>query len=478
MRRKNLFISVLMVTGLVFLTGCGNDSAENSFVENQAEDVAVSDTEETKNEFFALEGENPDQEEEGSEINDSMPKEVPQLPETGAKLADFVPEGWELLDSVELDFNEDGMTDYVGILREADIDPVDYIWETENFPRILFALAGDGMAGYRMDFQDSELLSGEICYDGTLSAEGVAFTTHTGFGSGLHRWKRSGSSSTYLDHTYTYREGSWWHTLSQEICRYGDYIVYYEKNDWENGVKIRKRASTDWADIEERWDFIENGERSPEEYDLEYELPLDEPPMSLEQIRAHEELSPYGVTDWEVKDIIFAEGAELLENMVKTPDEKSPGVSCEWGENDVFYVFSVDSGKDREFDCLAIYDRQNKALSVLAKEETEIDDICRHKGKIYYSVKIMEEEEAVGVRLNRMELDGSGKETIFEYRYQGTEQEIQEDGMPSLGLYFEIGGDEIVAQVYIGNGNLDPFYRMKTDGSGREKIGQMPQLYQ
>ena len=37
----------------------------------------------------------------------------PSLPQTGAKLDDFIPEGWTLLDSVALDFNRDGYTDYV-----------------------------------------------------------------------------------------------------------------------------------------------------------------------------------------------------------------------------------------------------------------------------------------------------------------------------------------------------------------------------
>ena len=77
------------------------------------------------------------------------------------------------------------------------------------------------------------------------------------------------------------------------------------------------------------------------------------------------------------------------------------------------------------------------------------------------------------VRLNRIAPEGTGKETIFTYRYPEEEQEIRESRIPYLALIYEIGGDEIIAEVYIG-GKPHPFYRMKTDGSGATKIGQVP----
>ena len=47
--------------------------------------------------------------------------------------------------------------------------------------------------------------------------------------------------------------------------------------------------------------------------------------------------------------------------------------------------------------------------------------------------------------------------------------------MPLLLLIYEISGDEIVAEVYVGN-EPHPVYRMKTDGSGVQQIGQIPDL--
>ena len=42
-------------------------------------------------------------------------EQEPELPVTGTQLSDFVAEGWEILDCVELDFNQDGIVDYVGV---------------------------------------------------------------------------------------------------------------------------------------------------------------------------------------------------------------------------------------------------------------------------------------------------------------------------------------------------------------------------
>ncbi len=42
-----------------------------------------------------------------------------------------------------------------------------------------------------------------------------------------------------------------------------------------------------------------------------------------------------------------------------------------------------------------------------------------------------------------------------------------------MALLYEISGGDIFAEVYIGD-EPHPIYRMKTDGSGVEKIGQVP----
>lgn len=90
--------------------------------------------------------------------------------------------------------------------------------------------------------------------------------------------------------------------------------------------------------------------------------------------------------------------------------------------------------------------------------------------------RIEQKEETVGVRLNRMEPDGSGKEVIFEYRYLDAASEVMEDFIPYISMIYEISGGEIVVEVFLGAEppKPHPFYRMKADGSRQERIGQVP----
>ena len=60
----------------------------------------------------------PSETEGGSdEHNDyRMGGDIPILPSIADDIASFVPDGWLMLGSVELDYNEDGLTDYIGIV--------------------------------------------------------------------------------------------------------------------------------------------------------------------------------------------------------------------------------------------------------------------------------------------------------------------------------------------------------------------------
>ena len=460
LKRKYIFLLAVIEACIIFLTGCGSGSAVC-----QVKIFNMSDVYSVENRVTEVE-EEPEQQESEDEADDTS-KEVPQLPRTGEKLEDFVPEGWELLDSIELDFNEDGTTDYVGVLQEAMVH-MDGYWTYQGYPRILFAIAGDGTKRYRLNFQDINLIrtrdEGGVYGDPylPLTAEGVSFTTHM-YGGSAWRWSE--------DFTYTYREGSWWLTSSEETYGYGDYITDYSSNDWESGVGIRKKRSSEFDDMDDNWES--------EEYDVIDEMSLDEP-ITLEQAGKRWWLATDRVTDWEVKEIVLAEKIEVSEDMIKSPD-KAYFQYCD--EDFGLYCFNTGSDTEKGFYYLAMYSWQDKVLYVLAQEESGIDDLECYKGKIYYSTEIVEEvaykdqieekEDTVGIRLNRMESDGSGKEAIFEYRYPGTEREIPEDRIPYLALIYEISGDEIIAEVYIGD-EPHPFYRMNTDGSKCKKIGQMP----
>lgn len=483
--RKRIFLFVII--GIVYLTGCGKGSAAEPMENNVISDGEMAESGKAEAEEVEEETETvslPDEsrsavreEEEREEFENEaadMPAEVPQLPDTGEGPEDFVPEGWELLDCVELDFNEDGIPDYAGVLESAAVDAEGAL-EYQGYPRILFAIASDGAGRYRLDFQDSNLIytgeEGGVMGDPyvPLTAEGTSFTTHT-YGGSQWRWSK--------DFTYTYREDTWWLTSSEETYGYLDYTTDYSKNDWETGVGIRKKRSSDRGDMEES---VESAE-----YDVEYEMALDEP-LTLELSGKRGPLAASRVTDWEVEGIESAADVDFSEDEVERPDEAYLNY-CD--EECVLYVSNPAPNGDEGFHYLVMYRWQDKVMSVLAKEKAAIYNPKFYKGKIYYAAKIVENvgrgtaeegreqsadgEGTVGIRLNRMNPDGTGKETVFEYRYRESGQEMGESAVSYIGMLYEISGDEIVAVISTGVGHPDLLYRMKTDGSGCEKIGQMP----
>lgn len=526
-RQNRIFLWILIGTGSISFTSCGRDAAlyqesigastlsypegdtaesgtaedspaEDSTTKSDASESGMakdgtagagtksgagSDTAEPGADAASSEGlqseadEKPEQKGTGSgDGEETAPGEVPQLPETASELTGFVPEGWEILDSVELDFNEDGIPDYIGVLQAAMIDKGGY-QAYQDDPRILFAAAGDGAGGYRLDFQDINLIrtrgEGGVFGDPyePLTAEGTSFTTHA-YGGSAWRWAE--------DYTYTCRGGTWRLTSSETIYGYGSYVTSYSRNDWDAGTGIRKERSSEFSDMEKNW---ENGEDwDSVKYDLEYELSLDEP-LTLEQAGKRWWLAKDRVTDWKVASVTCAAGVELSEEKAKRPDE----AYLEYCDEDcILYSFSEE---DSGLYYLAMYRWEDRVLSVLAQDRGAIDYPEIYKGKIYYATDIVEnvrykiwqdgkeqtaeEEDTVGVRLNRMSPDGTGKETVFEYRYPEEGQETRENRIPYLSLIYEICGDEIIAEVYIGD-EPHPFYRMNVDGSGVKKIGQVP----
>ncbi|MDE7477402.1 MAG: hypothetical protein K2M91_05555 [Lachnospiraceae bacterium] len=221
-KRKYIFLSIIIGISGISLMGCrrdavsylteeeagifGTDSIENSMAE------ADTDTALSENDLTETEASEQGQSENETEV---ISERTPQLPNTGRKLDDFVPEGWSILDSVELDFNEDGIMDYVGVLET-------FSAEYQNYPRILFGIASDGMDEYRLDFQDINLIrtrdEGGVFGDPyePLTVDGLSFTTHA-YGGSAWRWSE--------DNTYTYQENIWRLTSSEDSYGYYEYTT-------------------------------------------------------------------------------------------------------------------------------------------------------------------------------------------------------------------------------------------------------------
>lgn len=62
------------------------------------------------------------------------------------------------MDSVELDYNGDGITDYVGVQEvPRDVEKGEVGYDSTDF-RILFAIESEGPGQYRLDFQNENLI--------------------------------------------------------------------------------------------------------------------------------------------------------------------------------------------------------------------------------------------------------------------------------------------------------------------------------
>lgn len=481
--------------GTVGVSGTGTeDMAKEWSVEKMesgsVESVAGSLTESSETtEGSAAEPPADAQGNESEPLKDGMEQEpseqarpmVYTLPATGRELSDFVAEGWELMDSVELDYNGDGITDYVGV-QETSPDEGYYV----DCFRILFAIVSEGPGQYRLDFQDENLIrtrtEGGAFGDPyePLTAEGVSFTTHA-FGGSAWKWSEA--------HTYTYRDGTWY-LSGFEYSDDGPYITVEIKEDWERGIRTRRMRSDDFDDMKQHWGTYEF---DPDDgvFDLEYEMELDEPP-TLYQAGKRWWLAPDRVTDWEVREIVLAEGIELSQEMIQMPETQYLNDYCD--EDCVLYTFSImeqDENKRKYY--LAMYRWHDKSLTVLAEGEgySIISEQELYRDKIYYSTEVIkhiaymssergetltrEEDHVIGMRLNRMNPDGTEKEVIFEYLYPGTDQPLLPEKPPYMALIIaDISGGEIVVEVYLGNGEPAPVYRMDVDGSKLRQIGQIP----
>lgn len=482
-KKRNVFLTITMLVFPAIFSGCGKDTPQAGadmalgVLEGQISDyAALSDIRAiTENAFAQAKAA---KEQKSGENHMEEPFKVPQLPIKGRQLSDFIPNGWELMDSVELDFNEDKVTDYVGVLQ--------VVWQENmegdywKYPRILFAVASDEASQYQLSFQDENLIrnssEGGVLGDPylPLTAENTSFTTHS-YGGSAWRWAG--------DYTYAYKEGTWYLTKSEYSYGYLDYITSYEENDWETGIGIRKVRSDEFSDREQHWD-------EEPEYDIVYELSLDEMP-TLYLAGKRWWLAPDRITDWTVESVVFAEDititpsekAELSKAMTESLERTYPRYN---DEDCMLYVYS---DKNSHKNYLVMYRWQDKVLSVLVESESVIDNLELYQEKIYYSTEVVENikyktiqngaesivqnEGTVGLILHRINTDGTGEENIFEYRYPKTEQEIVDSRPPYLTFINEISGGEIVVRVYIGN-EPHPVYRMNTDGSGLRQIGQIP----
>ncbi len=425
-------------------------------------------------------GSNPDGESDlpnGAEASsEELSKEVvsvPVLPETGGSLEAFIPQGWELKDSVSFDYNSDGIMDFVSVLEYVE-EPEDGVFYRLS-PRILFAVYGGKDGEFRLDFQDINLIrarsEGGVFGDPyePLTAEGSSFTIHS-YGGSAWRWSEA--------RTFTWRDGVWYLTLDESSYGYGWYVTHASRYDYDRGIGLQQRRSDEFSDMEKVWERMETEDMDSEEqpFDLTYEIALEAPP-TLKQAGMRWWLAPDRMEEKPVDVIELAEDVELSDDQVEMPEECS--LFDDQDENNLLYhFFDEDSGQYY----IALYQMDEKKLSVLTGADQEhFGDVAGlYQGKIYYVAEVRESniaekgwtenDQVIGLDLYRMDLDGKNRQMVFGWMLNEEERE----NPPYLSMSCEFGRDEMVIEIYRGD-SAHPFYRMSPDGKDVRFLGQVPE---
>ena len=415
--------------------------------------------------------------EEDNEHDFQMGK-IPLLPARADDAASFIPDEWSLLDSVELDFNSDGLIDVVGVLHH----PFDE--DGRWYPRILFAALQTTDGKYTLDFQDINLVRGEgeggVFGDPYLpmTAEGNTFTINA-YGGSAWKW----SEST----TFEYRNGNWYLSQEKSSGGYGPITTYVTYNDYRIGIGIRQLNNDDFDNIEVLSNDVE------ERFELEYEVKLDSTP-TLNQASQHWRLAHERLTKIPINEIEISAHIELEKADVPIWNENGSTFSIQYtDETYILYTF-----RKNENVYLAIYNSETKTVNVISQADQggdvgyalseRFDSLVIYREKIYYSEnvrttamikrngEIVETNEILATKILRMNLDGSSVEVLFQYDNDYSEGEVLETDLPYISATPYPSGGELIVSLYIGNAP-NKYYRMNLDGSNVQLIGELKGFY-
>ncbi len=157
----------------------------------------------------------------------------PRLPDTGATLQAFVPDGWEIESQDAGDLNKDTRDDVVLVLRMQ--DPANVVQneglgasEFDTNPRLLAVLFAEAAGGYRLVVQDHTLIPrpDNPVMDDYLDGDDAVTVRRGAFTVRLHSWASAGSWYT-SNTTFTFRhqdgcfrlighDSTWMHRASGE----------------------------------------------------------------------------------------------------------------------------------------------------------------------------------------------------------------------------------------------------------------------
>jgi hypothetical protein len=393
-------------------------------------------------------------------VNNRKIAKLPNLPKVITDINEIVPNGWSLLDSLEHDFNGDGLKDLIGTLDH----PINH---RVMRPRLLFIYLNNGN-GYSLNLENPYLIrnrdEGGIFGDPyqEITASKNTFTINA-YGGSAWRW------SEY--ETFELKNERWFLLSNKHSYGYGGFETSYEFNDFTNEIGFRRVT-----------------EESPEKENpesLTYYVQLDQQ-QSLEDYAYFSYHSGERIQAQEIKTIEYNSGIENFEGEYPKLSESNI-----LARNEKYIVYRISQSEDTVF--IGVYTFADKNLQMIARyyitEQSEEDFpgyVAKiYKDRLYYtediskvvSVRkddiILKQREIVAVQLISMKLDGSDKQVII----KADHPEYDEDGiiqnyLSYFSLFYEITGNEIIMHLHGGDNEL--YYKMNLIGEDLSFIGSLP----
>lgn len=385
--------------------------------------------------------------------------DLPKFPDTIKDKNEIIPDGWNMLDMLENDFNNDGLVDIVGVVEYPNV-------EGEKYPRTIFVYLNNGN-GYSKNLVNQYLIrnmdEGGIFGDPyeKLTARNNTFTTHT-YGGSAWKWTEN--------YTFEYKNDKWFSLYEENIYGYGSFETSYSFNDYKLGIGKRRYT-----------------EASPEKENpskLEFAVKLDKQPL----------LTDFVYNNWW--------GTERLKAPVIKSFNYNEGIAHFVGDispldnanilfqNKGYIIYKIIQGDGVVF--LGVFNYEKEHLQMIARYSNDnsnainfSDHSCKlYKNRLYLQEDIVKminirkdgevkkQSETVGVQLISMNLDGSDKKVVFKAnnsKYK--ENEIIDGYLDYMTLIYELTGDEIIVEIF--DGDVHPYYRMNLDGRNRKLIGSV-----
>lgn len=375
---------------------------------------------------------------------------------------EFIPSDWELIDSIEVDFNKDELLDFIGVIEFTKNNDNNENEFKDNYPRIFFTAIKTENGEYKLSLQDNHIIRSK--YEGGVFGDPylpIEFRDDSliieFFGGSNSKWNEI--------YTIKYQLGDWNLTEFELTGSIGPYITYNYYDDYETGIGRRQYNSELPEKVENR---VNSGYDS---YDLSFNIFVDDV-KKLNDYSESLKLYKPDFNEIKVEDIIISSKLKIEDEMSQKIKESSKNADrlVYIDKKNIVYTFSI---KKLNSDFLAVIDRENKIVKIVDKAfynqesfNNNFENVDVSDGELFYSI-IKESEKTSIFQVIKLSLEELDKKIIISLDY---DKKVNEDYF-FFGTNLEVNKNMIYFTLY--RGELKTFYSFDLENKKLEKIGSI-----